>query len=69
MDLRHTHATWLARSGKISVQELKERMGHQSLVSTQRYIDDADVIETVAASVIDDLLAGNEPRPRRLQAL
>jgi integrase len=69
IDLRHTHATWLARSGKISVQELKERMGHKSLVTTQRYIDDADVIETVAAAVIDDILTGAKPPRRQLRAL
>ena len=68
-DLRHTHATWLARSGTISVQELKERMGHASLETTQRYIDEADVVETVAASVIDDILDGARPDPRRLRAV
>jgi hypothetical protein len=44
-------------------------MGHKSLVTTQRYIDDADVIETVAAAVMDDILTGAKPPQRQLRAL
>jgi hypothetical protein len=58
-----------SRSGEISVQELKERMGHASLDTTQRYIDEADVVETVAARVIDDILGGAKPKRRSLRAI
>jgi hypothetical protein len=51
------------------VQELKERMGHASLDTTQRYIDEADVVETVAARVIDDILGGAKPKRRSLRAI
>ncbi len=68
-DLRHTHATWLARSERISVQELMERMGHASLETTQRYIDEADIVTTEAADVIDDMLAGAKPQRRRLRGI
>jgi hypothetical protein len=35
-DLRHSHATWLARSRTVDLMTLKERMGHRSTVTTQR---------------------------------
>ena len=44
-------------------------MGHASLDTTQRYIDEADIVETVAASVIDDILDGGKPKQRRLRAI
>jgi integrase len=58
-----------SRSGKISVQELKERMGHASLDTTQRYIHEADIVETLAANVIDNILAGTQPARRRLRVI
>ena len=48
------------------MQELKERMGHASMDTTQRYIDDSDVVETTAASTIDDILGGAHSAHRRV---
>lgn len=36
-DLRHTHATWLAKDG-ISLFDLMQRMGHKTMATTQKYI-------------------------------
>jgi integrase len=46
-DLRHTHATWLARDG-ISIEILRERLGHASLMTTQKYISATSTIDTTA---------------------
>lgn len=35
--VRHTFASWLAQSGKVTLFELKELMRHDSLTMTQRY--------------------------------
>jgi hypothetical protein len=44
-------------------------MGHASLDTTQRYIDDAEVVETTAANAIDDILAGAQPARRHLRTV
>ena len=56
-DLRHTHATWLARSHRIDIERLRERMGHRSILTTQQYISAATTIDTTAADIMDGLLA------------
>jgi hypothetical protein len=48
---------------------MTEVLGHASLDTTQRYIDEADIVETVAASIIDDILAGAKPERRGLRAV
>jgi hypothetical protein len=35
-DLRHTHATWLRRSG-VQLDEIAKQLGHSDLRMTQRY--------------------------------
>lgn len=34
---RHTYASWLAQSGKVTLYELKELLGHQTIQQTERY--------------------------------
>lgn len=35
--LRHTHASWMVNSGKFSLLEIKEQLGHKTLQMTERY--------------------------------
>jgi integrase len=35
--LRHTYASWLISSGKVSLAEIQALLGHSSAVMTQRY--------------------------------
>jgi integrase len=63
-DLRHTHATWLARRG-VDVIELQERMGHKRLSTTQIYISKNQKPRTGAAHLMNTIMT--EPvRQRRL---
>ena len=53
---RHTFASWLAQSGKVTLLELKELMRHESLTMTQRY---AHLIPSQTAkklNIIDNFL-------------
>ena len=36
-DLRHAHASWLLAGGA-DIQVVKERLGHGSIVTTQKYL-------------------------------
>jgi integrase len=36
-DLRHSHASWLLAGG-VDLEVVKERLGHASIVTTQRYL-------------------------------
>lgn len=64
-DLRHTHATWLARSHKVDIERLRERMGHRSIITTQQYISASVVVDTTAADVMEETLAALSPRQMR----
>jgi integrase len=67
-DLRHTHATWLARDG-VSIEMLRERLGHASLVTTQKYISASSRVDTTAAQAMaatDDQAGAAQPPPRPL---
>jgi integrase len=64
-DLRHTHATWLARRG-VDVIELQERMGHKRLSTTQIYISKNQKPRTGAAHLMTAIMT--EPvKTRRLR--
>jgi integrase len=41
-DLRHTYASWLLQSRKVSIEQLSELLGHKSIATTQRYAHLAD---------------------------
>ena len=66
-DLRHTHATWLARSHQVDIERLRERMGHRSILTTQQYISASVIIDTTAADVIEATLATPSHRQTRTQ--
>ena len=35
--LRHTHATWLAKSGRFTLLDIKGQLGHKTTQMTERY--------------------------------
>ena len=56
-DLRHSHATWLARSHTVDIMKLKERMGHRSIVTTQRYLSASEEVDHTAADALETYMA------------
>jgi integrase len=55
--LRHTFASWLAQSGKVTLMELKNLMRHQNINMTMRYAHLIPGQESEKLSIIDGLLA------------
>lgn len=53
---RHTFASWLAQSGKVSLLELKQLMRHESISMTQRYAHLIPGQERERLAIIDDML-------------
>ena len=54
-DLRHANATLLLKSG-VDVHEVKERLGHQSITTTERYLHRIRHQQSKAAEVVNDYL-------------
>lgn len=54
--LRHTFASWLAQSGKVTLLELQKLMRHESLAMTQRYAHLIPGQERTKLAIINDLL-------------
>jgi integrase len=61
-DLRHTCATWLAKRG-IGISQLKQHMGHKSIVTTERYITMNQKLDLTAAKLMNEIMG----RPRMNQ--
>jgi integrase len=55
--LRHTFASWLAQSGKVSLLELQKLMRHANINMTMRYAHLIPGQETEKLSIIDGILA------------
>jgi integrase len=55
--LRHTFASWLAQSGKVTLLELKTLMRHKNLNMTLRYAHLIPGQESEKLSIIDGLLS------------
>ncbi|MDR2818931.1 MAG: site-specific integrase [Desulfovibrio sp.] len=55
--LRHTFASWLAQSGKVSLIELKDLMRHANINMTMRYAHLIPGQATEKLSIINDVLA------------
>jgi len=51
-DLRHTHASWLIADG-VSVHEVQQRLGHESITTTERYLHVLPVRESRALAVLE----------------
>lgn len=54
-DLRHANATLLLKKG-VDVHEVKERLGHQSITTTERYLHRIRHQQSKAAEVVNDFL-------------
>lgn len=54
-DLRHANATQLLKNG-VDVHEVKERLGHQSIITTERYLHRIRHQQSNAAEVVNDYL-------------
>jgi integrase len=54
-DLRHANATLLLKKG-VDVHEVKERLGHQSITTTERYLHRIRHQQSEAAEVVNDYL-------------
>jgi integrase len=54
-DLRHANATQLLKKG-VDVHEVKERLGHQSITTTERYLHRIRHQQSKAAEVVSDYL-------------
>lgn len=57
-DLRHAHASWLLAAGT-DLQVVKERMGHASITTTEKYLHTLPGADATAVTVLDQVL-----RPR-----
>lgn len=61
-DLRHTYASWLLQSRKVSIEGLSELMGHASIATTQRYSHLADTQWASVVDALDEQAAPNLPQ-------
>ena len=56
--LRHTFASWLAQSGTVTLQELRDIMRHESIAMTERYAHLIPGKAETKTALIGDILAG-----------
>lgn len=54
--LRHTFASWLAQSGKVTLYELRDLMRHKSISMTERYAHLIPAQTFKKASIIDSIM-------------
>ena len=62
--LRHTFASWLAQSGTVTLQELRDIMRHESITMTERYAHLIPGKAETKTALIGNILAGEEKEPR-----
>lgn len=60
-DLRHTYASWLLQSRKVTIEALSELMGHASIATTQRYSHLADTQWASVVGALDGKAARHLP--------
>lgn len=63
-DLRHAHASWLLAAGT-DLQIVKERMGHASITTTEKYLHTLPGADATAIDLLDQVLRPDRPQPRR----
>ena len=60
--LRHTSATLLLYSG-VNLQQVKSRLGHSNLATTQRYLHAIKDADTEAANALQAMLISQHKKP------
>jgi integrase len=63
-DLRHSHASWLPAGGA-DLQVVKERLGHASIMTTQRYLHTLPDADESAVEAFSRIRNRTSPSPRR----
>jgi integrase len=56
-DLRHAHASWLLAGGA-DLQVVKERLGHSSIATTEKYLHTLPNADTTALTALDKIRRG-----------
>ena len=56
-DLRHSHASWLLAGGA-DLQIVRERLGHQSIATTEKYLHTLPTADTTALDALDRIRYG-----------
>jgi integrase len=62
-DLRHAHASWLLAGGA-DLEVVRDRLGHSSIVTTQRYLHTLPDADETALDALDRVRS-RKPRPSR----
>ena len=57
-DLRHAHASWLLAGGA-DLQVVKERLGHASIATTERYLHTLPDADDTALDALDRVRASS----------
>ncbi len=61
-DLRHAHASWLLAGGA-NLQVVKERLGHASIVTTERYLHTLPTADETALDALSRIRGPQLGRP------
>ncbi len=57
-DLRHSHASWLLAGGA-DLQTVRERLGHQSITTTEKYLHTLPTADTTALIALNRIRHGH----------
>jgi integrase len=60
-DLRHSHASWLLAGGA-DLQVVKERLGHRSIATTEKYLHTLPDADETALAALDRVRKRSKPR-------
>jgi site-specific recombinase XerD len=61
-DLRHAHASWLLAGGA-DLQVVKERLGHASIMTTQKYLHTLPDADDTALDAFTKIRSRSQSRP------